>query len=58
MKQKGEHTDEKNEELISKKDIALIFIGYVVGHILDLIGEHLADVVELLKNLAMMISDC
>ena len=49
MKQQGEHTDEKNEELISKKDIALIFIGYVVGHVLDLIGEHLADVVELLK---------
>ena len=57
MEPKDKHTDEKNEELISKKDIMLILVGYVVGHALDFLGEHLVDIVEFLKNLAMMISN-
>lgn len=58
MKQTEEHSDEANEKLISKKDIMLILVGYVVGRALDFLGEHLVDIVEFLKNLAMMISNC
>ena len=58
MKQTEEHSDEANEKLISKKDIMLILVGYVVGHALDFLGEHLVDGIEFLKNLAMMISNC
>lgn len=57
MEPKGKHSDEENEKLISKKDIMLILVGYVVGHALDFLGEHLIDGIEFLKNLAMMISN-